>query len=66
MFDGQEFPFSDLRIRDVIKHLRKKKKEGRKAEKQMVDTFFLKGNRKIFLLSVSLKSLNALVLLLRR
>jgi len=42
--------------------------ESSKAEKQMVDAFFFKGSRvrKVFLLCVSLESLNALVLSLRK
>lgn len=75
MLNGQEFPFCDLRIRDAIKHLKKSREGGEKVkyenskvEKQMVDAFFFKGSkfRRVFLLSVSLESLNALVLSLRK
>lgn len=69
MLNGQEFPFCDLRIRDAIKHFKKGgggekvKYENSKIENQMVDAFFFKGSkfRKVFLPSVSLESLNALV-----
>lgn len=78
MLDSQEFPFWDLRIRDVIKHFffhffffkkgEKVKHESSKAEKQMVDASLFKGNKakKVFLLPVSSELLNALVVLLRK
>lgn len=50
------------REREKVKH------ESNKAEKQMVDIFSFQRCkvRKVFLLSVSLESLNALILLLRK
>lgn len=54
---------------NTLKKKREKVKyESNKAEKQMVDAFFFQGCkvRKVFLLCISLESLNAPVLLLRK